>query len=226
MARLRRYFISGLLVWVPVWVTVLVIMFVIELLDASLTFIPEAYHPDKLLGIHIPGLGVILTLLLITGTGMLVTNIIGNRLVEWSERFISRIPLVRTIYQSVKQVLTTVFSTNGQAFRKVMLVEYPRAGSWSIAFQTSNGFHEAVDKLQENDLVTVFVPTTPNPTSGFLILVPRKDVRPLNMAVDDALKMVISLGVIQPSAIPAAPATPLSAETPAESEVPKPPLGS
>lgn len=196
-AAIRRYIIAGVLVWVPIWVTLLVIRFMVDLFDTTLELIPDQYQPDHLLGFHIPGLGVIFALLIVVITGMLVTNILGNRLIQMWEFMLSRIPLVRTIYQAVKQVLTTVFSSSEDSFRNVLLVEYPRKGLWSIAFQTSAGFNYTTELIGE-DMVTVFIPTTPNPTSGFLIIVPRKDTMKVNLGVDEALKMVISLGVVMP----------------------------
>jgi uncharacterized membrane protein len=149
------------------------------------------------LGFHLPGFGVILALLIVVITGMLVTNILGNRLVNLWEYLVSRIPLVRTIYQAVKQVLATVFSSSEDSFKNVLLVEYPRKGVWSIAFQTGAGFNYA-SEFDADDVLSVFIPTTPNPTSGFLVLVPRKETIKVNLSVDEALKMVISLGVVMP----------------------------
>ncbi len=195
MSFIRRYFISGLLVWLPIWVTILVIKFLVDLLSNTLLLLPQQYHPDTLIGFHIPGIGVIITLLVIFLTGVIVANFIGKRLVMIGDAIIARIPLVRTIYVSVKQVLQTLFTPGGQSFRKVLLVEYPRKGMWSVAFQTGDGIQKL---MQGEDMVSVFIPTTPNPTSGFLMIVPRKDVMELNMSVDQALKFVISLGVMQP----------------------------
>ena len=160
-------------------------------------FLPEAYQPDTLLGMHIPGLGIVISLFIVVITGVGVTNYFGHRLVGFGESILDRIPLVRSIYKAVKQVLTTIFSSGSQSFRKVLLVEYPRKGLWSIAFQTGTS-NEEVKQKSGQDLVTVFIPTTPNPTSGFLILVPLADAIELEMPVDVALKMVISLGVVQP----------------------------
>lgn len=197
-ALIRRYIIAGVLVWVPIWVTLLVLKFMVELFDTTLELIPRHLQPDYLLGFHVPGLGLIFALIIVVITGMLITNILGNRLVEWWEYLLSRIPLVRSIYQAVKQVLTTVFSSSEESFRNVVLIEYPRKGLWSIAFQTSSSFHHAPG-LGDEEMLTVFIPTTPNPTSGFLIIVPRKDTIKVNLGIDEALKMVISLGVVMPS---------------------------
>ena len=145
MASLRRYLISGLLVWIPVWVTYLVIKFIVELLDKTLLLLPPHYRPDELLGFHIPGMGVIITILLIIFTGMIAANFLGKRLVKLWDAVVGRIPLVRTVYNSVKKIMETLFMPGGEAFRKVLLVEFPRAGLWSIGFQTGNST-KAVDK--------------------------------------------------------------------------------
>lgn len=195
---IRRYLAAGLLVWLPIWATVLVIHFLVGIFDGALNYLPEHYRPDTLLGFHVPGLGVLITILLLFFTGMLVTNFLGRRLVRFWESILHQIPLVRSIHKSVKQVLETIMSTGADSFNKVLLIQYPREGLWSIAFQTATG-NEITDKSAGDELVTVFVPTTPNPTSGYLILVPRKDAREIDMSVEQALKMVISLGVMQPN---------------------------
>jgi uncharacterized membrane protein len=194
---IRRYIVAGVLVWVPIWVTLLVLRFMVDLFDTTLELIPAQYQPEHLIGFHIPGLGLIFALIIVALTGMAITNMLGNQLVEMWEYLLSRIPLVRSIYQAVKQILTTLFSSSEDSFRNVLLVEYPRKGLWSIAFQTSAGF-SYTDELIGDDMLTVFIPTTPNPTSGFLIIVPRKDTLKVNLGVDEALKMVISLGVVMP----------------------------
>lgn len=198
MSLIRRYFLSGLLVWLPIWVTILVIKFLVDILSNTLLMLPHKYQPDTLIGFHVPGIGVIITLLVIFLTGVIVANFIGRRLVMIGDAIIAHIPLVRTIYASVKQVLQTLFTPGGQSFRKVLLVEYPRPGMWSLAFQTGDGAPEVEKSLQGEAMVSLFIPTTPNPTSGFLMMVPRKDVIELDMSVDQALKFVISLGVMQP----------------------------
>lgn len=201
----RRYFIAGVLVWVPIWVTLLVIRFLVEIMDQSLALIPEAYQPQNLIGFKIPGLGLVFTLLVMFFTGVIMTHFLGHKLLALWERLLGRIPLVRSIYSSVKQVLQAILSSKGKAFRKVVLVEYPRREMWSIAFQTSEGFHVGEEKHIDRvgkDLITIFVPTTPNPTSGYLMVVPRSDVIQLDMNVDEALKMVISLGVVLPGSTP------------------------
>lgn len=197
VSTLRRYLIAGLLIWLPLGVTVLVIKLLVDVMDGTLLLLPERYHPDALLGFHLPGLGVVLSITVVLVTGMVVANLFGRRLVEIWEGILARIPLVRSIYAGVKQVAETLFSSNGQSFRKVLLIEYPRRGLWTLAFQTGNGVGEAQTRTGE-DVVNVYVPTTPNPTSGFFLMVPRRDVVELDMSVDEGLKMIISMGVVVP----------------------------
>ncbi len=197
MSLIRRYFIAGLLVWLPIWATLVIVKFVIDLLDSTLHLIPTQYQPDRLLGIHIPGIGLLISISVIIITGMFVSNFIGRQLVALGEYLLAHIPLVRSIYSAVKKVLETLFTSKDQSFRKVLFVEYPRKGLWSIAFQTGAGSEELNKKL-DTDLISIFIPTTPNPTSGFLMMVPRSSVIELEMNVEDALKYVISLGVVQP----------------------------
>ena len=198
MKWIKRYFISGLLVWLPIWVTLLVIDFIVGLLDNTFSALPVQYQPDNFLGFHLPGLGLLMTVLVLFLTGLVATNFLGSRLLHLWDRMIGRIPLVRSVYTGVKQMVDTLFSTDGHSFRKVLLVEYPRQGLWSIAFQTGNGCDEVAKKLADEELVSLFIPTTPNPTSGFLMMAKKKDVIELDMSVDQALKFVISLGVVQP----------------------------
>lgn len=198
MAALRKYFISGLLVWLPIWVTLLVFRFLVDILSRSLTLLPHDLQPDVLLGFHVPGIGVVITLLVIFLTGLFAANFIGSKLVEWGDMLVARIPLVRSIYNGVKQVTQTVFTPGGQSFRKVLLVQYPKDGTWSIAFQTGEVSKDIEGVLGNEPLVSFFIPTTPNPTSGFLMMAPRSKVIDLDMSVDQALKFVISLGVVQP----------------------------
>jgi len=199
IAYLRKYFISGLLIWIPVLVTLFVIKFMLDLLSRSLELLPHRYQPDILFGFHIPGIGVILTLLVIFFTGLFAANLIGRRLLEMGGALLERIPLVRTVYTGVKQVTQTLFKPGGQSFRKVLLVEYPCPGVWSIAFQTGEVSKDIENSLDGESMVSYFIPTTPNPTSGFLMMAPRKKVIELDMGVDQALKFVISLGVVQPT---------------------------
>lgn len=193
---MKRYLIAGLLVWVPLGVTVMVINLLVGVMDKTLLWLPEPYQPDTLLGFHVPGVGVVLSAIVVLSTGVIVANLFGRTLVQLWERMLARIPLVRTIYASVKQILETVFSS-GQAFRKVLLIEYPRKGLWTLAFQSGSTRGEAQTKTGV-EVINVFIPTTPNPTSGFFIMVPRSDVVELDMNVDDGLKMIISAGVVVP----------------------------
>ncbi|MCP4473911.1 MAG: DUF502 domain-containing protein [Gammaproteobacteria bacterium] len=197
MAKIRKYFITGLLIWAPILATIWIIDFLIRLLDSSLRLLPQTYQPEEILGFSLPGAGVIFSLAVLLLTGLLTTNFLGRHLVKLWDKLIGRIPLVRTIYAGIKQTMETLFKSNSQAFRRVLLVEYPRKGLWSIAFQTSDNCHH-IDEQTGEKMLAIFVPTTPNPTSGFLIFVPENHTRELNINVDAALKMVISLGVIQP----------------------------
>ena len=194
---IKRYFITGLLIWVPLAITTWVLALIASVADQSLRLLPEALRPRELLGYDIPGAGVVLTLLIIFVTGLLAANFIGQRLVGWWEQLLARIPVVNSIYHSVKQVSDTLFSSSGHAFRKALLVQYPRQGSWTIAFLTGRPGGDVINHLH-GDFVSVYVPTTPNPTSGFFLILPRSDVIELDMAVDEALKYIISMGVVAP----------------------------
>lgn len=193
----KKYLLAGLVVWLPILATFGIVRFIIELLDNTIALLPFSYQPEQLFGVHLPGFGALLSLILLLLTGLLATNFFGQRLVLWSESILDKIPLVRSIYNASKQVIQAVFATNSQAFRKVLLVEYPRKGMWSIAFQTGVG-HPFVTTEVEQELVSVFIPTTPNPTSGFLMMLPKSDVREISMTIDEALKFIISLGMMQP----------------------------
>lgn len=197
MPTFRRYIVAGLLVWVPLGVTVLVVKFLIDLMDQLLLLIPYDYRPEVLLGFNIPGLGVLLALVIVIVTGVVVANLFGRQLVRVWEDFLARIPLVRSIYSSVKQVTETIFSSNGNSFRRVVLVEYPRKGIWTLAFLTGEGIKVFEEKTGES-LINVFVPTTPNPTSGFFLMIRREDAIELDISVDSALRMIISTGVVVP----------------------------
>ena len=192
----RSYLLAGLVVWLPILITIGVLRFIVDLLDNTLALIPNAYQPENLLGIHVPGFGVILSLILLVGTGIFAANFLGQRLMSWGESVLSRIPLVRSIYNGVKQVINTVLSSNGDAFRKVLLIEYPRKGLWSLAFQTGTATTE-INFHTKEEMISLFIPTTPNPTSGFLMMIPKKEAIELNMSIDEALKFIISLGVMQ-----------------------------
>lgn len=197
--RLRRYLVAGLLIWVPLGVTLLIIKFLVDVMDQTLLLLPEGMRPDHLLGFRIPGLGIVLAMAVVIGTGIIVANLFGQQLLQLGEQVLDRIPLVRTIYASVKKLMQSIFTGSGKSFRKVVLIEYPRAGIWSLAFLTGDGAPEINEKTGA-DMVSVFIPTTPNPTSGFMLLLPRADVIELDMPVDDGFKMIISVGVVVPEA--------------------------
>ncbi len=193
---IRSYLLAGLVVWMPILVTMWILQFIVELLDSSIALLPDAYQPSNLLGINVPGLGVVFSLVVLLLTGVLVTNYMGQLLVGWSERFLDKIPLVRSIYNTSKQVMQAIFSSNSNAFRKVVLVEYPRKDIWTLAFQTANSV-TFFDKDTQNEMISIFVPTTPNPTGGFLLMVARNQIKEVSLTVDEALKYIISLGVMQ-----------------------------
>lgn len=195
---LRRYLITGIIIWVPLVVTVLVARFLIKLMDRSLVLIPPAYRPEEILGFGIPGLGLLLTIAVLLLTGMLAANLFGRKVVAFWESLLARIPLIRSVYSGAKQVAETVLSDGSTSFKKVMLVQYPRKGVWSLCFQTSTDLAE-IQGRTDAEVVCVFVPTTPNPTSGFILFVPREDLIELTMSVDEGLKMIISLGVVVPT---------------------------
>ncbi|MEK6594858.1 MAG: DUF502 domain-containing protein [Pseudomonadota bacterium] len=196
--NLKRYFITGLLIWVPLAITLWVLNLLVSTMDQTLLLLPQQLQTEKWLGMHIPGLGVLLTLLIVFLTGLLAANIIGQRLVVYWERVLARIPVVNSIYNGVKQVSDTLFSPTGQAFRKALLVQWPREGMWTIAFMTGVPGGDVVNHLP-GDYVSVYVPTTPNPTGGYFVMVARKDIIELDMSVDAALKYIISMGVVAPS---------------------------
>ena len=190
---LRRWFIAGLLIWLPLAVTLLVIRFVVSVLDTSLLLLPQVIRPD------IPGVGVLLSVVLVLGTGAIAANFLGGQALGWIEHAFARIPLVRSIYGGIKKLAETLLSGKSVAFRRAVLIRYPHKDSWSIAFQTADAPQEVMDKTGQV-LIAVFVPTTPNPTSGFLLMVPKAEVIRLDMPVQEALKLVISLGVVTPDA--------------------------
>ncbi|HWA14129.1 MAG TPA: DUF502 domain-containing protein [Burkholderiales bacterium] len=194
---MKKYLITGLLVWAPLVITFWVLSVLVDTLDQTLLLLPAAWHPRSWLGFNIPGLGVLLTFLVVLLTGVLAANIIGQRLVQFGEGILARIPFVKSVYSSVKQVSDTLFSSSGQAFRKALLVQYPRQGSWTVAFLTGQPGGEVAAHLG-GDYVSVYVPTTPNPTSGFFLMMPRAEVIELQMSVDEALKYIISMGVVPP----------------------------
>lgn len=194
MRFLKRYFITGLLIWIPLVITVWVLALLIGTLESV---VPAFLSPQALFGIEIPGFRVVLVLLVVWLSGFLAANFIGQALIDGWERILGRIPLVRSIYNSVKQVSDTVLAPDGRAFRDAVLVQYPRHGAWTIAFVTGAPSGEVAEKLG-GDYVSVYVPTTPNPTSGFFLMMPRADVHALDMSVDEALKYIVSMGVVAP----------------------------
>jgi uncharacterized membrane protein len=197
---MRRYLIAGLLVWVPLGITLYVLHFLVTALDQTLLLLPERVRPDSLIGVHIPGFGVLLSFLILFITGAVAANFFGARLILMWESLLGRIPFVKSLYSGVKQVSDTLFSEKGNAFRKALLVEYPREGSWTIAFMTGTP-DLSVAQYLPGEHVSVYVPTTPNPTSGFFLMLPRARVRELDMSVDEALKYIISMGVVAPSSV-------------------------
>jgi len=211
VVRIRRYIVAGLLVWLPIGATILVFRLLLDLINR---LIPERFLPEAVLGFYIPGLGTflapILAFLVLVLTGVLAANLLGRRLVHSYERFLNRIPLVRSVYGSVKHFAEVVFSDSNSSFKKVLLIEYPRAGLYSLCFQTSDNPPEVQSRTGDT-VVTVFLPTTPNPTSGFMLFVPRKDVIELDMNVEEALKMIISLGVVVPQWHPVHPVNEVAA---------------
>ncbi len=196
---MKKYIITGLLIWIPLVITIWVLKLVVETLDQSLLLLPPEWRSEHMLGVHIPGLGVVLTVLIVIATGVFSANIIGGRLVRIWHYTLNRIPVVSSIYSSVKQVSDTLFSSGGQAFRKALLVQWPHEGMWTIAFMTGVPGGDVINHLQ-GDFVSVYVPTTPNPTGGYFVMLRRADVVELDMSVDEALKYIISMGVVAPSA--------------------------
>jgi uncharacterized membrane protein len=195
---MKKYFITGLLIWIPLVITIWVLKLVVDVLDQSLLLLPARAQTENWLGIHVPGLGAILTLVIVLLTGIFATNFFGAQLVRLWHRVLHQIPVVNSIYSSVKQISDTLFSSSGQAFRKALLVQWPHPGMWTIAFLTGTPSGEVARSIPA-DCVSVYVPTTPNPTGGYFVIVPRKDVVELEMTVDEALKYIISMGVVPPA---------------------------
>ncbi|MYH70239.1 MAG: DUF502 domain-containing protein [Gammaproteobacteria bacterium] len=197
MTALRKYIIAGLLVWLPLVITVAIIKFVIDLLDGTILLLPPEYRPEALLGFSIPGFGILLAVGILILTGMFAANLLGRRLVQVWETALGKIPLVRNIYNSVKQISTTLLASQSKSFRKVVLVEYPRKDCWCIGF-LSNEHVETDRNITDERLQSIYLPTTPNPTSGFNLLIPERDIIELDMSVEDGFKFIISMGVIVP----------------------------
>ncbi|WP_293763807.1 DUF502 domain-containing protein [uncultured Aquitalea sp.] len=201
---LRGYLVAGLLIWLPLAVTAWVLNLIVGTLDQTLNLLPDQWQPSHLFGFNIPGLGVLFAFLMLLGTGMLAANVLGQRLLDFWHGLLSRTPFVKSIYNSVKQVSDTLLSDSGQAFKKALLVRWPHQDAWTVAFQTGAPASQVKAVMDDEEFVSVYVPTTPNPTSGYFIIVPRRDTRELSMSVDDALKYVISMGVVVPNPPPAA----------------------
>jgi uncharacterized membrane protein len=199
MGPLRKWLFAGLLVVLPVAITVWVVQWIVGTLDQTLLILPIAWHPDRLFGIHIPGLGVVLALGILLLVGAVTSNFIGRRLLAWSDRLMNRIPVVRSIYSGVKQVSDTLFSESGNAFRTAVLVQWPRPGVWTIGFVTGTPGGDVANHLA-GEFLSVYVPTTPNPTGGYFVMLPKSDCIELRMSVDEALRYVISMGVVVPTA--------------------------
>src|SRR5574343_1063313 len=197
IAALRKWLFAGLLVLVPLIITLWVLDWVVSTLDQTLRILPVSWQPDQWLGVHIPGLGVVFALVVLLSIGAMASNFVGNKLVHWWHALLHRIPVVRSIYSGVKQVSDTLFSEKGNAFRQALLVQWPHEGMWTIAFLTGAPAGELVRHLPE-DCLSVYVPTTPNPTGGYFVMVPRSQCVELAMSVDEALTYVISMGVIVP----------------------------
>lgn len=195
--RLRNHLIAGLLIWIPIMVTVWVIRFLSRILDQSLVLLPPPWRPEALVGQYVPGVGIILSFILLLVTGVLVRNLFGGRIVAGFEDLVRRIPVIGAVYGGAKTFSETVLTDKGKSFKQVVMVEFPRKGIFSVGFITSEELEEVQAKT-EQDVVCVFVPTTPNPTTGFIVLVPREEVVRLDMTVDEAVKMLLTLGVVVP----------------------------
>ena len=198
---LRKYLIAGLLIWLPLAITLWVLDFIVTTMDRTLQVLPASWHPDQVLGVHIPGLGAVVSVIILLVTGMLAANIIGARMFAWWESVLVKIPIVRPIYSSVKQVSDTLFASTGQSFRKVVLIEFPNRGQWTFGFVVGAP-GAAAEREAGGELITVYVPTSPNPTSGYSLIVRPSEVREVDVSVDDALKFHLSMGVVAPAARP------------------------
>jgi uncharacterized membrane protein len=197
MKSVRKWLLAGLLVIVPVGITVWVMEWIISSLDKTLLILPQAWHPDKLLGFHIPGFGAILAFAILLTVGAVASNFFGKKLVTWWDALLNRIPVVRSIYSSVKQVSDTLFSDSGNAFRKAVLIQWPRTDVWTIAFVTGTPGGDVTNHLH-GEYLSVYVPTTPNPTGGYFVMLKKTDCVELKMSVDEALKYIVSMGVVVP----------------------------
>jgi uncharacterized membrane protein len=196
---LRKYLVAGILVWLPIIAVVVVIRFIVGLMDFTLLVLPTSLRPEALFGFTIPGLGLLIAFVVVLCTGLLVTNLIGRRVVNGWERILQRIPFVRALYGGVKGFAETVLSNSGDSFKKALLIEYPRRGLWSIGFMTSSRIPQVNEKTGVEQ-ICVFIPTTPNPTSGFIVMVPKSEAIELDLSVDAAMKLIVTLGVVTPKA--------------------------
>ncbi|MDF1796642.1 MAG: DUF502 domain-containing protein [Coxiellaceae bacterium] len=194
MGRLRKYIVAGLLVWLPILVTYFIVRFLLRLINSVSAVIPQKYQPAVILGHHIPGFGIILSIVVIFATGVLVTHFLGHKIVELWEKLLARIPLVRSIYGATKQVVHSVLTPSEKAFSRAVMIEFPRKDVWSVGFQTNSDFPHT--DIENN--ITVFVPTAPNPTSGFMMIVREEQIKPLDVTIEEAFKMIISVGVVTP----------------------------
>ncbi len=199
MAAVRKWLLAGLLVIVPLGITVWVLEWIISTLDQTLLILPNAWRPDVWIGIHIPGFGVLLAFAILLLVGAIASNFLGRKLVEWGNVLLNRIPVVRSIYSGVKQVSDTLFSENGNAFRKALLVQWPREGMWTIGFLTGVPGGDVATHLTDGEYLSVYIPTTPNPTGGYFIMLKKSDCIELKMSVDEALKYIVSMGVVVPN---------------------------
>jgi uncharacterized membrane protein len=195
--RLKKHLLTGLLVWVPIAITFFALRLLVAFVDQSLLLIPRPYRPETLLGFHIPGLGLVLTLLVLLVTGMLLSNLLGRSFLAASERQLGRVPFLGAVYRGSKQLTETLFAPGSKSFRNVVLIRWPHRDARALAFVTGTTLGEVQEKTEE-ELVCVFLPTTPNPTSGFILMVPRDDVVELDMTIDEAFRMIVSLGVVVP----------------------------
>ena len=195
---MKKYIIAGLLIWIPLVITLWVLKLGVDALDQILLLLPPAFRTENWLGLHVPGMGVVMTFVIVLATGVFATNLLGARLVRLWDVIVNRIPVVNSIYSSIKQISDTLFSSTGQAFRKTLLVQWPQQGMWTIGFLTGVPGRQLVDHLK-GDYLSVYVPTTPNPTGGYFVIVAREDVIELDMSVDEALKYIISMGVAPPN---------------------------
>lgn len=208
---LRKYLIAGLLIWLPLAITLWVLDFIVTTMDRTLTVLPASLHPDQVLGFHMPGLGLVMSVIILLVTGALAANIIGARMFAWWEAVLVKIPIVRPIYSGVKQISDTLFASKGQSFRKVVLIEFPNRGQWTFGFVVGAP-GPVIERETAGNLITVYVPTAPNPTSGYVLMVRPSEVKELDVTVDDALKFHLSMGVVAPTA--RAPRSALTTEGP------------